>query len=88
MAVVVGGGLSRPVRVRILWTGLSSGRPSVPCWVTGLAVLDAGCGNGSKIVQLADEGAAYAVGVDISGNFIPAARVWSSFKRTCPIFPQ
>lgn len=39
--------------------------------VTGLAVLDAGCGNGSKIAQLADEGATQAVGVDISGNFIP-----------------
>lgn len=40
--------------------------------VTGLAVLDAGCGNGSKIAQLAGEDAAPAVGVDISGNFIPA----------------
>jgi SAM-dependent methyltransferase len=38
--------------------------------VTGLAVLDAGCGNGAKIVQLAAEGAATAVGVDISGNFL------------------
>jgi SAM-dependent methyltransferase len=38
--------------------------------VTGLAVLDAGCGNGAKIAQLASEGAAASVGVDISGNFI------------------
>ncbi|WP_431843226.1 class I SAM-dependent methyltransferase [Calidifontibacter indicus] len=38
--------------------------------VTGLAVLDAGCGNGAKIAQLANEGAAACVGVDISGNFI------------------
>jgi SAM-dependent methyltransferase len=38
--------------------------------VTGLAVLDAGCGNGGKIAQLAGEGAAASVGVDISGNFI------------------
>lgn len=38
--------------------------------VTGLAVLDAGCGNGSKVAQLASEGAAASVGVDISGNFI------------------
>ncbi|TWE13329.1 class I SAM-dependent methyltransferase [Rudaeicoccus suwonensis] len=38
--------------------------------VAGLAVLDAGCGNGSKVAQLAEEGAAQAVGVDISGNFI------------------
>jgi SAM-dependent methyltransferase len=40
--------------------------------VTGLAVLDAGCGNGSKVAQLAAEGAVEAVGVDISGNFIEA----------------
>jgi SAM-dependent methyltransferase len=38
--------------------------------VTGLAVLDAGCGNGTKIAQLASEGAGASVGVDISGNFI------------------
>ncbi len=38
--------------------------------VTGLAVLDAGCGNGAKIAQLAGEGAGASVGVDISGNFI------------------
>lgn len=40
--------------------------------VTGLAVLDAGCGNGAKIAQLAVEGAGASVGVDISGNFIEA----------------
>lgn len=38
--------------------------------VTRLAVLDAGCGNGAKIAQLASDGAAASVGVDISGNFI------------------
>ncbi|WP_460530245.1 methyltransferase domain-containing protein [Flindersiella endophytica] len=38
--------------------------------VTGLALLDAGCGNGTKIAQLASDGAAASVGVDISGNFI------------------
>jgi SAM-dependent methyltransferase len=38
--------------------------------VTGLAVLDAGCGNGAKIAQLASDGAAASIGVDISGNFI------------------
>lgn len=37
--------------------------------VSGLSVVDAGCGNGSKIAQLAAEGAGPAVGVDISGNF-------------------
>lgn len=37
--------------------------------VRGLAVLDAGCGNGAKIAQLASEGAAESVGVDISANF-------------------
>lgn len=40
--------------------------------VTGLAVLDAGCGNGSKLVQLAADGASVAVGVDLSGNFVDA----------------
>lgn len=38
--------------------------------VTGLAILDAGCGNGGKLAQLAGEGAAASVGVDISGRFI------------------
>jgi SAM-dependent methyltransferase len=38
--------------------------------VTGLAILDAGCGNGAKIAQLVTEGAVASVGVDISGNFI------------------
>lgn len=38
--------------------------------VNGLSVLDAGCGNGAKVAQLASDGAASSVGVDISGNFI------------------
>jgi SAM-dependent methyltransferase len=38
--------------------------------VTGLAILDAGCGNGAKVAQLADDGAVTSVGVDISANFI------------------
>jgi SAM-dependent methyltransferase len=38
--------------------------------VTGLSVLDAGCGNGSKIAELVRDGATASVGVDISGNFI------------------
>ena len=38
--------------------------------VAGLAILDAGCGNGAKIAQLVTEGAVASVGVDISGNFI------------------
>lgn len=38
--------------------------------VTGLNILDAGCGSGAKIAQLANEGAAASVGVDISGSFI------------------
>ena len=42
--------------------------------VTGFAVLDAGCGNGAKIAQLADEGAGASVGIDISGNFIEPPR--------------
>jgi len=38
--------------------------------VAGLAILDAGCGNGAKVAQLAHEGAGASVGVDISGDFI------------------
>lgn len=38
--------------------------------VTGLTILDAGCGNGVKVAQLASEGAGESVGVDISANFI------------------
>ena len=38
--------------------------------VTGRAVLDLGCGNGSKLVELVENGAAASVGVDISGNFV------------------
>lgn len=38
--------------------------------VTGLAVLDAGCGNGAKVAQLAEDGATTAVGVDLSGSFL------------------
>ena len=38
--------------------------------VTGLSVLDVGCGNGGKLAELADEGAINSVGVDISANFL------------------
>lgn len=38
--------------------------------VTGLSILDAGCGNGAKVAQLVQEGAGASVGVDISGSFI------------------
>lgn len=38
--------------------------------VTGLEVLDAGCGNGTKVAQLVSEGAGPSVGVDISGSFV------------------
>ncbi|MGH3494640.1 MAG: class I SAM-dependent methyltransferase [Sciscionella sp.] len=40
--------------------------------VTGLCVLDAGCGNGAKVAELVHDGAAASVGVDISDNFIAA----------------
>lgn len=40
--------------------------------VTGLSVLDVGCGNGGKLAELVRDGATSSVGVDISGNFIPA----------------
>ena len=38
--------------------------------VTGLSVLDAGCGNGAKVAQLVREGAVDSVGVDVSDNFL------------------
>ena len=38
--------------------------------VGGLSVLDAGCGNGSKVAELVRDGATASVGVDISGTFI------------------
>jgi len=40
--------------------------------VTGLSVLDVGCGNGSKLAELVQAGATHCVGVDISDNFITA----------------
>jgi SAM-dependent methyltransferase len=41
--------------------------------VTGLSVLDAGCGSGAKIAQLVQDGAVDSVGVDISDTFITDA---------------
>ena len=38
--------------------------------VTGLSVLDAGCGNGAKVAQLVQEGAVASVGVDIRADFV------------------
>ena len=38
--------------------------------VQGKSILDVGCGNGAKAVQLARLGAAHVVGVDISGEFV------------------
>lgn len=38
--------------------------------VTGLSVLDAGCGSGAKIAHLVEQGAVDSVGVDISDNFV------------------
>src|ERR1700733_7736433 len=40
--------------------------------VTGRSVLDVGCGNGGKLAELIQDGAAPCVGVDISGNFLTA----------------
>ncbi|NYD41913.1 methyltransferase domain-containing protein [Nocardioides panaciterrulae] len=40
--------------------------------VTGLSLLDLGCGNGGKLAELLGAGAASAVGVDASGNFLSA----------------
>ena len=41
--------------------------------VTGLSLLDVGCGNGAKIAQLVRDGAVDSVGLDISGNFVTPA---------------
>lgn len=40
--------------------------------VSGLSVLDVGCGNGGKLAELVEGGAAASVGVDISGDFLSA----------------
>ncbi|AMM21437.1 hypothetical protein AX769_16485 [Frondihabitans sp. PAMC 28766] len=39
--------------------------------VAGRSVLDLGCGNGGKLLELTLDGAVDSVGVDISGNFLP-----------------
>lgn len=38
--------------------------------VAGLSLLDLGCGNGGKLIELARDGAVDSVGIDISGNFL------------------
>lgn len=38
--------------------------------VTGLCLLDVGCGNGGKLCELLANGAAAGVGIDVSGNFL------------------
>ena len=38
--------------------------------VAGMSFLDLGCGNGGKLLELMEDGAAGSVGVDISGNFL------------------
>jgi SAM-dependent methyltransferase len=38
--------------------------------VSGLSILDLGCGNGAKLAELAADGATECVGVDVSGHFI------------------
>jgi SAM-dependent methyltransferase len=39
--------------------------------VAGRSVLDLGCGNGGKLIELMRDGAVDSVGIDISGNFLP-----------------
>lgn len=39
--------------------------------VVGRSVLDLGCGNGGKLLELTRDGAIDSVGVDISGHFLP-----------------
>ena len=38
--------------------------------VAGFSVLDLGCGNGGKLIELTRDGAVDAVGIDVSGNFL------------------
>lgn len=38
--------------------------------VAGCSVLDLGCGNGGKVLELTRDGAVDSVGIDISGNFL------------------
>src|SRR4051794_38241382 len=38
--------------------------------VTGLSILDLGCGNGGKLAELVRDGALASAGVDFAGNFI------------------
>jgi SAM-dependent methyltransferase len=40
--------------------------------VAGRSLLDLGCGNGGKLIQLTRDGAVDCVGIDISGNFLTA----------------
>lgn len=38
--------------------------------VAGQSVLDLGCGNGGKLLELVQDGAIASIGIDISGNFV------------------
>ena len=38
--------------------------------VSGCSVLDLGCGNGGKLIELTRDGAVDSVGIDIGGNFL------------------
>jgi SAM-dependent methyltransferase len=49
--------------------------------VAGRSVLDVGCGNGGKLVELVGDGATDSVGVDISGNFVDAPPAGVEFIR-------
>jgi SAM-dependent methyltransferase len=49
--------------------------------VTGLSVLDVGCGNGGKLAELVAGGAAASVGVDVSGGFLSAPPPGVEFIR-------
>jgi ubiquinone/menaquinone biosynthesis C-methylase UbiE len=41
--------------------------------LTGMTILDVGCGSGAKDVELLERGAAEVVGIDIAGQFVPSA---------------
>jgi len=49
--------------------------------VTGLSVLDLGCGNGGKLAELVADGATASVGIDVSDNFLSARPVGLELVR-------
>jgi SAM-dependent methyltransferase len=49
--------------------------------VSGLSVLDVGCGNGDKLAELVGDGAVSSVGIDVSGEFPDTPPTGLAFVR-------